>query len=143
MKLAGINTDNITNDIIKEVLFSIPKSEYTVADCIMVFGCHLKNILDERIDCVIETLQNKKVNKILLSGGVGVNGDFNEAEYMKQKLLANGINEDLILIENTSTTTEENIINNIKIIRTTITHTDAPTIIEADVERSIIKEEIK
>lgn len=32
--------------------------------------------------------------------------------------------------------TEENIIGNVKVIHTTITHTDAPTIIEADKENS-------
>lgn len=116
MKLTDIDIENITDEIIKNILFSTPKSEYLEADCLVIFGCHLKNLLDERIEKAIEIYETKKVKKILLTGGIGVKGDFNESEYMKDKLLNHGIREEMIIVENKSTTTEENIINSIKIL---------------------------
>ncbi|MBQ8042993.1 MAG: YdcF family protein [Clostridia bacterium] len=117
MKLTDIDIENITEDIIKNVLFNTPKNEYMQADCVILFGCHLKPLLDERINLAIDILKNKKIGKILLTGGVGVNGNFNESDYMKQKLLEHGIKEDAILIEDKSTTTEENIINSLQILK--------------------------
>lgn len=117
MKLTDINTNNIKNEIIKKVLFSIPKNKYSEADCLIVFGCHLKPLLEERIKLTVDILRSKKIEKILLTGGIGVAGDFNEAEYMKEVLLKHGIKKENILIEDKSTTTEENIINSIEILK--------------------------
>ena len=117
MKLTDIDTNNISNEIIKKVLFNTPKNEYLEADCLIVFGFYLKPLLDERIKTVLEILKVKKVDKILLTGGIGVAGDFNESEYMKEVLLKNNVKEEIILIEDKSTTTEENIINSIEILK--------------------------
>ncbi|MEG1597685.1 MAG: YdcF family protein, partial [Bacilli bacterium] len=117
MKLTEIDTKNITDDIIKKILFSTPKKEFFDVDCLIIFGCHLKPLLDERLDTTISIIKNKNVNRILLTGGIGVNGDFNESEYMKKKLLNCGIGEGSIITEDKSTTTEENIINCIQILK--------------------------
>lgn len=117
MRLTEINTQNITDDIIKKVLFSIIKSKFLEADCLIIFGCHLKPLLDERLECAIKILKSKKVDTILLTGGIGVNGNFNESEYMKKALLNFGIAENKILVDDKSTTTEENIVNSIQILR--------------------------
>lgn len=109
MKLSEINIDNITNEIIEKVLFQTPTSKYEEADCLIVFGCHLRPLLEERIKRTIELYNTKKINKILLTGGIGVKGDFNEAEFMKEQLVAANIKEDMILVENKATTTTENI----------------------------------
>ena len=117
MRLTEINTQNITDDINKKVLFSTIKSKFLEADCLIIFGCHLKPLLDERLDCAIKILKSKKVDTILLTGGIGVNGNFNESEYMKKALLNFGIAENKILVDDKSTTTEENIVNSIQILR--------------------------
>lgn len=117
MRLTEINTQNITDDIIKKVLFSTIKSKFLEADCLILFGCHLKPLLDERLECAIKILKSKKIDTILLTGGIGVNGNFNESEYMKKALLNFGIAENKILIDDKSTTTEENIVNSIQILR--------------------------
>ena len=117
MWLTEINTQNITDDIIKKVLFSTIKSEFLEADCLIIFGCHLKPLLDERLECAIKILKSKKIDTILLTGGIGVNGNFNESEYMKKALLNFGIAENKILVDDKSTTTEENIVNSIQILR--------------------------
>ena len=117
MRLTEINTQNITDDIIKKVLFSTIKSKFVEADCLIKFGCHLKPLLDERLECAIKILKSKKIDTILLTGGIGVNGNFNESEYMKKALLNFGIAENKILVDDKSTTTEENIVNSIQILR--------------------------
>ena len=117
MRLTEINTQNITDDIIKKVLFSIIKSKFLEADCLIIFGCHLKPLLDERLECAIKILKSKKIDTILLTGGIGVNGNFNESEYMKKALLNFGIAENKIVVDDKSTTTEENIVNSIQILR--------------------------
>ena len=119
MRLTEINTQNITDDIIKKVLFNTIKSKFLEADCLIIFGCHLKPLLDERLECAIKILKSKKIDTILLTGGIGVNGNFNESEYMKKALLNFGIAENKILVDDRSTTTEENIVNSIQILRDT------------------------
>ena len=117
MKFTELDVDNITNELIEEIFFKIPQKEYFEADCLMIFGCHIKALLDERLKLAVEILNTKKINKILLTGGIGVYGDFNESEYMKEYLLSNGVKEENILVENKSTTTEENIINSVEILK--------------------------
>lgn len=117
MKITDIDLENINDDIIKKVLFSLPKNNYEEADVIIVFGCHLKYLLDERINHAITVFKNKKINKIILTGGIGVKGDFNESEYMLEKLISSGISKDVIIIEDKSKTTLENIINIIDILK--------------------------
>lgn len=117
MKLSEINTKNITDDIIKKVLFSIQRSNFKDADCLIIFGCHIKPLLDERLKHAIEVLKANDINTILLTGGVGVSGDFDESKYMKEVLLSFGISKNKIIIENKSTTTEENVVNCVDILR--------------------------
>lgn len=117
MKLTEINTENITNDIIEKVFFNTEKQKYKKADCLIIFGCHIKSILDERMTWTLNLLNKKQIDKVLISGGIGVKGNFNEAEYMKKILLNSGTEENKILIEDKSTTTEENIINSIQILK--------------------------
>lgn len=109
MRLSEIDIENITDTMLKKVLFQTPTSKYEEADSLIVFGCHLRVLLEERIKRTIELYNTKKITKILVTGGVGVKGDFNEAEFMKEQLLVANIKEDVILVENKSTTTSENI----------------------------------
>ena len=111
MKLSEINPDKLNNDLIKKIFFDIKKEEYDYADYIIIYGCHIKQLLDERLIHALFIIQNKKYNKIVLTGGIGAKGDFNESEYMYNFLIKNGVDKDRILIENKSTTTEENNIN--------------------------------
>lgn len=117
MFLTDIDIENINDEVIKQVLFSTSTIEYEDADCLIIFGCHIKSLLDERMKLAINIFHTKKIGKILITGGIGVYGDFNESEYMKEMLLNNGIDENMILVENQSTTTEENITNSIEILK--------------------------
>ncbi len=116
MKLSEIDIANITDEIFRQVLFSVPTPEYSYADCIIVFGCHIKPLLDERLRCAVNIYKSKDIGKILITGGVGFFGDFDESAYMKDYLMREGIGEDAILVENKSTTTEQNVAYSLAIL---------------------------
>ena len=116
MKLSQIVPNKIDNNLLKKIFFSINKEKYDNSDYIIVYGCHIKSLLDERLIHVLSIVENKKYGKIVLTGGIGVNGDFNESEYMRDYLIEKGIDEGRIIIENKSTTTEENNLNVLKML---------------------------
>lgn len=116
MKLSNIDVKEINNELIKKIFFNIKKEKYNSADYIIIYGCHIKELLDERLNHALEIIKNHDYKKIVLTGGVGVNGDFNESKYMEKFLISNDIPSDKIIIENKSTTTEENNINILNII---------------------------
>lgn len=116
MKLSNIDTKELNKELIKKIFFNIKKEKYNSADYIIIYGCHIKELLDERLKYALEVIKNHDYKKIILTGGVGVNGDFNESKYMEEFLISNDIPIDKIIIENKSTTTEENNINILNII---------------------------
>ena len=116
MKVSEIDSNKIDKNIIKKFFYNIKKEEYESADYLVIYGCHIKEILDERLNHALNILKNKKINKVVLTGGIGIKGDFNESSYMYNYLLNNGINKDNIIIENKSKTTEENNINIVKLL---------------------------
>ena len=111
MKLSEINPNKLDNTLIKKLFFDVKNEDYDYADYMIIYGCHIKELLDERMNHALSIIKNKNIDKIVLTGGVGVNGNFNESEYMYNVLLKNGIDKNMIIIENKSTTTEENNIN--------------------------------
>ncbi len=116
MKLSSINPNELNNDLIKKIFFNVEKKDYDYADYIIVYGCHIKQLLDERLIHVLSITKRKRYNKIILTGGIGAKGDFNESEYMYDFLVRNGVEKDKIIVENQSTTTEENNINIMKML---------------------------
>ncbi len=111
MRLSEIDTSKLDGALIKKIFFSSVKEKYDHADYIIVYGCHVKQLLDERLLYALSIIKNHSYDKIVLTGGIGINGDFNESEYMYNYLIKNGVSEDKIIIENKSTTTEENDLN--------------------------------
>ena len=117
MRLSEIDSGKINNELIKKMFFSIGKKDYVYADYIIIYGCHIKQLLDERLEYTLSLIKRKKYGKLVLTGGVGVNGNFNESEYMYNFLIQHGVSEDKIIVENTSTTTEENNINVLNLLK--------------------------
>ena len=111
MMLSSIDSNNLTDELIKQIFFSIEKENYEYADYLIIYGCHIKEFLNERLEHALKIIKSGKVGKIVLTGGCGVNGDFNESEYMLDYLIKNGIDKNRVIIENQSTTSEENNIN--------------------------------
>lgn len=111
MKLSQVDTKSLNNELIKAIFFITKKEKYDNANYIIIYGCHIKELLDERLNYALEVLNNHKFEKVILTGGIGINGNFNESEYMKNYLINNSIDESQIIIESNSKTTEENNIN--------------------------------
>ena len=116
MKLSELNSSELSSELIKKIFFNIKKENYQYADYVVIYGCHIKELLVERLKYALKVLEEHDYGKIILTGGIGVNGDFNESEYMKKFLVDNNIDEDKIIVENQSTTTEENNINIMNIL---------------------------
>jgi len=116
MKLSELNSSELSSELIKKIFFNIKKENYQYADYVVIYGCHIKELLIERLKYALKVLEEHDYGKIILTGGIGVNGDFNESEYMKKFLVDNNIDEDKIIVENQSTTTEENNINIMNIL---------------------------
>ena len=116
MKITEVDPNNLTNDLIKKIFYNTKKEKYTNVDYLIIYGCHLKEVLMERLEHSLDIIKNHPVKMIVLTGGVGVKGDFNESKYMYDFLIKNGIDKDKILIEDKSTTTEENNLNIMKML---------------------------
>jgi len=117
MNYLNIDENNLSNEQIKDIFYSLKKEKYECADYLIIYGCHIKKLLDERLEYALDILKRKKVEKILITGGIGKKGNFNECDYMLSFLLRNGIKLDRIVIENKSTTTEENNKNILQILK--------------------------
>ena len=116
MKITEIDPNNLDNDLIKRIFFSIKKENYTNVDYLVIYGCHLKELLIERLDYSLEIIKEHPVKKIVLTGGIGAKGNYNESEFMLNYLIANGVEKNKIIVENKSTTTEENNENIMKML---------------------------
>lgn len=114
MKISSIRT--IDKGIINKVLFNLPTIIYDEADYMIIFGCHFKELTIERLNKSIEILNSKKISKIVVTGGVGKNGNYNEAQFMFNYLIGHNINSKMIIVEDKSTTTEENIVNTFNLL---------------------------
>ncbi len=91
-----------------------PKITYDVA---IVFGG--VSMIPHRLDQAIKLYQQKKIKKILVSGGIGflsLNRWHKEASKMSPYLIAKGIPQEDIIIENKSRNTNENIQNSLQIL---------------------------
>ncbi|WP_300673311.1 YdcF family protein [Soonwooa sp.] len=71
--------------------------------------------LKARLDKSVELYQDKRVNEILVSGGLGKEG-FWEANEMKKYLVAQNIPSEKILVDNYGDDTEKTVKNSIRIV---------------------------
>ena len=80
-------------------------------------GETLTKLLSNRVDKAIEIYEKCKVKPMIIpSGGKGDDEKISEAQAMKNYLLENGVPEESIILEDESTTTEENLKNSKTII---------------------------
>jgi uncharacterized SAM-binding protein YcdF (DUF218 family) len=70
----------------------------------------------QRIHAAADYLKVNPQAKCIVSGGQGANEEVTEASVMQRYLVKNGIDASRIHIEDTSTTTQENLKNSLKII---------------------------
>lgn len=85
-------------------------------DYIIVLGCQVKGerpskALTERLETALSYLEENSATKAVLSGGQGKGEDITEAECMRRYLEQAGIDSGRLILEDTSTTTVENLVN--------------------------------
>ncbi len=85
-------------------------------DYMIIYGCHKKRILDKRLNHALNIIKENNIDKIVLTGGIGLFGNFNESQYMSHYLIEKDINKNKIIIEDKSKTTKENNINTINLL---------------------------
>lgn len=106
--LSKINENNLSVEDINEIIFDIPSDDGLKGDCIWVFGSI--NDIDERLNLSIELYKSNRAPYILFTGGLGKSGIISEAMIMKERAITLGVPEDIILTEEESNNTTENIL---------------------------------
>lgn len=84
-------------------------------DCVIVLGAGLNGetptlVLTERLNNTLSYIGDNPQTRVIVSGGKGIGETITEAEGMKRYLVSHGISEKLILKEEKSTSTYENMI---------------------------------
>ncbi|SMO32753.1 YdcF family protein [Melghirimyces algeriensis] len=64
--------------------------------------------LEERLEVALDLYKQNQVDKLILSGGIGDDA-ISEAEGMKRYLTERGVDQDDLILEDQSTSTEENV----------------------------------
>lgn len=93
-----------------------PDLDYIIVLGAQVYESGPSAVLKFRLDEAIEYLNDNPDTICIVSGGQGYNEPFAEAEGMADYLEKNGIPENRILVEDQSTTTEENIKNSMALM---------------------------
>ena len=107
------------DSLITDVVFSGSSDNLNNNKWCIVFGNSVQ--VDERVNTVIQKYREGRFNKIILCGGTGgisnsTNNKESEASRYKKKIVAAGIPESCIYLEEQSQNTFENINNAMKII---------------------------
>lgn len=95
------------------IIFNGKSDKEVQADYLIVLGAAIEGetitpFLKARLDAGVIYLQKYPDAKVVVSGGQGKGEDITEAEAMRRYLVANGIDENRILLEPTATSTMEN-----------------------------------
>lgn len=92
------------------------KIEPQQADAAIILGAATLDgapspVLKGRIDHAVMLYHHKKVEKLIFTGGSGERGEISEAEAAQRYAMDHGVKADDIMIETSSTITEENLWN--------------------------------
>lgn len=96
------------------IIYHGNKNDNVDVDYLVVLGAGLWGdkpslTLAQRLEESMKFIRNNPDTKIVLSGGMGPGETITEAEGMKRYLVDRGVNEELIIKEDKSTSTEENL----------------------------------
>lgn len=96
--------------------------DQTDAPYLIVFGAAVHGSapslsMRERVDAAFEWIKDHPDGTVVLSGGRGENEDLSEAQAMNTILLSYGVSQDRILLEENSTSSYENLLFSLQIIK--------------------------
>lgn len=117
IKLSQIDDENLTDEQIDNIVYSDIENDGLSSEYGFVFGNSM--LINERVNTSVDAYKKDRVKKLIFMGGVnGVsnqdNSTISEAKKMKELAISLGVNEEDILIDDTSNNTFENIENAIK-----------------------------
>lgn len=123
MKLSKINDQNLNDKDIATIVYSNIKDNGKASKYGLVFGNSM--LIKERVAKAVELYNNKRIQKVIFMGGInGVSNQNNsiipEADKMKEIAIEAGINENDIILDNTSNNTFENIDNAMSLLKNEI-----------------------
>ncbi len=94
-----------------------PERDYLIVLGAAVYGEQPSLALQRRLEGALAYLERYPESRVIVSGGMGRGENITEAEAMRRWLLARGIPEERILMEERAGTTQENLIYSFEIIR--------------------------
>lgn len=123
MKLSKIKDQNLNDKDIATIVYSNIKDNGKASKYGLVFGNSM--LIKERVAKAVELYNNKRIQKVIFMGGInGVSNQNNsiipEADKMKEIAIEAGINENDIILDNTSNNTFENIDNAMSLLKNEI-----------------------
>lgn len=111
MLVSRITEENLSIEVIDRLLFQGLEDTGENADCIIVLGSI--KAAKYRVPVAVEAYKAGRASKLMLCGGKlrdFPNGKYSEAEHMRQAALALAVDEEDIVLENSSQNTVENIL---------------------------------
>lgn len=104
-------------------IYAAGKTKISSKKVIIVLGCRVRGdepslSLIKRVDAAYKFLLFNPESVAILSGGQGKDENISEAQCMQQFLYARGISKDRLILEDRSTSTDENIRFSLQIIET-------------------------
>ena len=108
---SSVKEENLTFEVIDQLLFDGLEDTGEDADCIIVLGS--MKAATYRVPVAVSAYKAGRAEKMILCGGVLHDfsvGTFTEADYMRKTALELGVPEGNIIIENSSQNTVENIL---------------------------------
>lgn len=102
-------------------MYKAMKNEPEEPDILVVLGCKVRGekptrMLRRRLDAAYDYMQENPDVMCIVSGGQGSDESVAEAQAMKNYLVEKGISADRIIMEDKSTSTDENIENSLAIL---------------------------
>lgn len=119
MRLSEITKETLTDDDIQKIVYEDIEDNGKNSIYGLVFGNSM--LINERVSTAVNAYRNNRIKKIIFSGGNnGISNQENdvipEAIKMKKLAIALGVNEEDILIDDTSNNSFENVENSFNLI---------------------------
>lgn len=116
MKLSEINKNKLTDDDIQKIVYENIEDNGKCTIYGLVFGNSM--LINERVNTAVDAYKNHRIKKIIFSGGNnGISNQENdvipEAIKMKNLAIKLGVNEQDILVYDTSCNSFENVENSL------------------------------
>ena len=111
MLVSSIKEEDLSAELVDRLLFQGLEDTGENVDCILVLGS--VKAAQYRVPVAVEAYKAGRARKMMLCGGKlrdFPDGKYSEAEHMRQAVLALGVAEEDIIIENQSQNTVENIL---------------------------------